>query len=70
MPHSIRKLDFAGESLNIYLAKLMAKVGICLASSELMAQTVKIKEECCYMSLDPVNEVVRGNEVVGLDPKI
>ena len=66
MPHAIKKMELCGNDLSTYLAKLLAKVGISLASTALRAECEKMKETCCYVSLDPCDESVNDPRVYKL----
>jgi len=52
-PHCVNRLDFAGEDLNIVLAKLLAKQGVSLTTSDDKYHAQLMKESLCYCALDP-----------------
>ncbi|ORM39421.1 Actin-2 [Babesia sp. Xinjiang] len=50
---SIRRIDFGGMELTMYLQRLLCELGYPMTSREDFATCRKIKEELCYCSLDP-----------------
>lgn len=63
LPHCINRLDLAGRELNSLLAKLLAQGppgemghGICLTTTIEQHCVRQMKEELCYVSMDPNTE--------------
>lgn len=57
LPHCIKRMDVAGAELNVLLAKLIAAGGRSLAKTRDMLQVRAMKEQHCYVALDPSTEV-------------
>ncbi|OLP87699.1 actin [Symbiodinium microadriaticum] len=58
LPHCINRLDLAGRDLNTLLCKLIALEGKArLTTTEQHAAARQMKEELCYVALDPSTEV-------------
>jgi len=56
LPHAIERNDLAGRDLTEYMVKLLNEVGLNLSSSAESEIAKRIKEELCYVALDPASE--------------
>lgn len=56
LPHCINRLDLAGRDLNVLLAKLLAQEGTCMTTTTDQHHCRLIKEQHCYVALDPTAE--------------
>jgi len=61
LPHAIERNDLAGRDLTDYMVKLLNEVGLNLSSSAETEIGKRIKEELCYVALDPVAELEKYN---------
>merc|ERR1719394_1871014 len=60
LPHSINRLDLAGRDLNTMLAKLLAQEGTCLTTTTQQHHVRQMKEQHCYVALDPSVELAES----------
>jgi len=56
LPHCINRLDLAGRELNTLLAKLLAQEGTCLTTTLEQHHVRLMKEQHCYVAIDPSQE--------------
>lgn len=56
LPPGIQRLDLAGRELNTLLAKLLAQEGNCLTTTTEQHHVRCMKEQHCYVALDPAKE--------------
>jgi actin beta/gamma 1 len=56
LPHCINRLDLAGRDLNTLLAKLLAQEGTCLTTTTQQHHVRQMKEQHCYVAMDPTAE--------------
>eukprot|EP00929_Paragymnodinium_shiwhaense_P002044 TRINITY_DN102239_c0_g1_i1.p1 TRINITY_DN102239_c0_g1~~TRINITY_DN102239_c0_g1_i1.p1 ORF type:complete len:392 (+),score=121.00 TRINITY_DN102239_c0_g1_i1:76-1251(+) len=56
IPHCVNRIDVAGRELNTLLAKLLACEGTSLCTSQEQHHVRLMKEQHCYVSLDPSKE--------------
>jgi len=61
---SIQRLDLGGRDLNTLLAKLLAKEGVSLTTTDAQHQVRLMKEKHCYCALDPTLEYAEPVQVV------
>ena len=64
LPHAIERNDLAGRDLSAYMVKLLNEVGLNLASSAESEIAKRIKEDLCYVALDPVAEAEGSNKFI------
>jgi actin-related protein 2 len=64
---SIRRINIAGHDISCYLANLFLKRGYRFFSSYDIDQVRKIKEECCYLSTNPIRESNFYSETTSLN---
>mmetsp|Transcript_80999 Transcript_80999/g.146203 ORF Transcript_80999/g.146203 Transcript_80999/m.146203 type:complete len:413 (-) Transcript_80999:157-1395(-) len=62
LPHCINRLDLAGRELNTLLAKLLAQEGTCLTTTEEQHSVRQMKEQLCYVALDPTSEFAEAKD--------
>lgn len=62
--HCVNRLDLGGRDLNVLLAKLCAQVGTCLASTQEQHYVRQMKEQHCYVCMDPTVESEVVEDVV------
>eukprot|EP01107_Rhizomastix_libera_P003182 TRINITY_DN1548_c0_g1_i1.p1 TRINITY_DN1548_c0_g1~~TRINITY_DN1548_c0_g1_i1.p1 ORF type:complete len:371 (-),score=105.74 TRINITY_DN1548_c0_g1_i1:57-1169(-) len=61
MPHAILRSDVAGRDVTEYLSVLLRKAGINLHTTAEMEIVKQIKEELCYVSMDPQKEEIQAD---------
>lgn len=59
---AIRRVNIAGHDISKYLATLLQKRGYRFYSGYEIDQVRKIKENCCYLALDPIKEALLYND--------
>jgi len=57
LPHAIERNDLAGRDLTEYMVKLLNEVGLNLNSSAESEIAKRIKEDLCYVAMDPIAEM-------------
>jgi actin-related protein len=56
LPHGVDRNNFAGRNLTDHMVKLLNEVGLNLSSSSECEIARKIKEDLCYVAIDPAAE--------------
>ncbi|CAK0836380.1 unnamed protein product [Prorocentrum cordatum] len=62
LPHCINRLDLAGRELNTLLAKLLAQEGTTLTTTSQQHHVRQMKEQHCYVALNPSAEIAQSVE--------
>merc|ERR1719401_2672529 len=62
LPHCINRLDLAGRELNTLLAKLLAQESVCLTTTTEQHHVRMMKEQHCYVAMDPTSEQAEKRE--------
>lgn len=52
LPHAIRRVNMGGRDLTFYMARLLGRRGVELASAGELQVAREIKEKCCHVSMD------------------
>lgn len=64
MNYCIKRLDLAGRDLNVLLGKLLAQEDICLTTTTEQHHVRLMKEQHCYVAMDPASEFVDDADAV------
>merc|ERR1740121_801568 len=56
LPHCINRIELGGSELNTLMAKLLAQEGTCLTTTTEQHHVRMMKEQHCYVALDPSTE--------------
>ena len=59
LPHAIERNDLAGRDLSNYMFTLLNEIGLNFNSSAETEIAKRMKEELCYVAIDPVKEAER-----------
>ncbi|KAM4689585.1 actin-related protein T2-like [Discoglossus pictus] len=64
LPHAVSKLEIGGKEITDYLSRLLQESGHSFASSDDNNIINDIKEQLCYVALDPNQEIKKSTEEI------